>query len=49
MNNQVENLNEVRASQAPHTQLELLNTQMNAKILQMQDKHLKVSRLKFNG
>jgi hypothetical protein len=49
MNNQLDNLNEGRASQAPHAQLELLDTQMNAKVLQMQEKHAKVSRLKIDG
>ena len=48
INNQLDKLNEGRESQAPHSQLELLETQINTKILQMQEKNAKVSRLKLD-
>ena len=47
MNNQLDK--QGKESQDPHKQLDILETQMNAKILQMQDKHAKVSRLKLDG
>ena len=50
MNNQLKNAKQEGPRDDPiqYQQIEMLETQLNAKILQMQEKHAKVSRVKLD-
>ena len=48
MHNQLTTVKQDSERNERNQQLEMLETQLNAKILQMQEKHAKVSRLKLD-
>ena len=48
MNNQLSTVKQDGTRTEPSKELEILETQLNGKILQMQEKHAKVSRLQLD-